>query len=385
MIVLSVQPDDTAVISTESTNFPEAESSSLPVRKIHRLLAYVENLGLDPVAIANSIGLDIEDVLDRTPDEPIPSIYYALLYKETVVRLQKENRLIPWAAGIGSEAFRMMCYCIIGCPTLREALQRAERYGALLFPITGHRIRLELTGSGSARLVYIVDESKKHDAFAPKNWSLEECELVAKSSGIETWFGFCGWLIGRDIELDHVKVNGVTMSPGYMQRMSKLYRCPVEIDADETSLEFPEEYLDYRIVHDNRSLEEFLDTGPYQLWSSDGKIVSTSTAIRSLLGNDFRSGVPSFEEMARSMHMSPSTLRRHLLAEGTSYQRIKDDSRREIATEMLCFGDTKISDISEHVGFADTSSFVRSFRSWTGMTPKAYRESARPLFCSDRN
>lgn len=363
----------------------ETEKSSLPVRKIHRLLTYVENLGLNPETIAESIGLDLADVLDATPDDSIPSIYYALLYKESVIRLQHENRLIPWAAGIGGDAFRMMCYCIISCTTLREALERAQRFDALLYPITGHRIEFDASDSGPARLRYIVDDSKNQDAFSPGQWTLEECVSVAKSSGIETWYGLCGWLIGRDVKVTKVCISSDAISPAYATSMGDMYQCPVEFKADETFIEIAEEYLDHRIVHDSRSLEEFLDTGPYQLWSSDSKAVSTSTAIRSLLGTDFRTGVPSFEDMASNMHMSASTLRRHLLSEGTSYQKIKDESRREMAIEMLCFGDAKISDISEYVGFSDTSSFVRSFRSWTGMTPKAYRENAKPLFRSERN
>jgi len=39
----------------------------------------------------------------------------------------------------------------------------------------------------------------------------------------------------------------------------------------------------------------------------------------------------------------------------------------------------KINDVSELIGFADTSSFVRSFRSWTGVTPKVYRDQTRSL------
>ncbi len=361
---------------------PQADSVLFPARKIHRLLAYIENVGLDPVDVARSVGLDVQRVLDATPDDSVPSIYYALIYKEFVERLQKDRRPVPWAAGIGSEAFRMMCYSIIGCATLHDALARAQRFDALLFPVIGHRVELRVNDPDIARLRYIVDEGKINDAFAPSNWTIEECTSVAKCSGLETWYGFCGWLIGRDIEPRGVSIAGGALSPVYAGRIRELFRCPVEFDADETVIEFPAAFLEYRVVHNARSLEDFLDTGPYQLWSSDNKVVSTSAAIRSLLGTDFRAGVPSFEEMARNMHMSPSTLRRHLLAEGTSYQKLKDEARCELATEMLCFGDTKISDISEHAGFADTSSFVRSFRSWTGMTPKAYRERAMPLFQS---
>ena len=159
--------------------------------------------------------------------------------------------------------------------------------------------------------------------------------------------------------------------------------CPVEFHADTTGFDFPDRFLAYRLVHDAQSVDEFLDTGPYMLWSAEDRIVSTTAAIKSLLGSQLADGLPSFEGMAASMHMSSSTLRRHLLAEGTSYQKIKDECRREVAIELLCGSDTRVADISDKVGFADTSSFVRSFRAWTGMTPKAYRDQAQPLRNTD--
>lgn len=340
----------------------------------------MENLGIDPTEIGENIGLNVADVLEATPDESIPSIYYALLYKETVLKLQRENRTIPWAAGLGSDAFRMMCYCIIHCTTLGDALERAETFNTLLYPVTGQRIEFERDEAGNGLLSYVVDEDKTLAAFAPVHWNIDECLAVAKSSGIETWYGLCGWLIGRDIHASKVRVDSPALSDAYLARMQDLFQCDVRFDARSTCMEISAESLNYRLVHDSKSLDDFLATGPYQLWNSDSNSVSTSTAIRSLLGSDFTGGVPSFEDMAKSMHMSASTLRRHLLAEGTSYQKIKDESRQAIAEQMLCFGDTKISEISTHVGFSDTSSFVRSFRTWTGMTPKAFRETSSPLF-----
>ena len=78
--------------------------------------------------------------------------------------------------------------------------------------------------------------------------------------------------------------------------------------------------------------------------------------------------------MADCMHMSPSTLRRQLHKENTSYQQIKDECRRRVAVELLCVSGLKTADVGDQLGFTDTSSFVRSFRNWTGMTPKAFKE-----------
>ena len=49
----------------DATTQTGAGDSQFPARKIHRLLAYVENLGLDPVEIAASVGLDMSEILDK--------------------------------------------------------------------------------------------------------------------------------------------------------------------------------------------------------------------------------------------------------------------------------------------------------------------------------
>ena len=351
---------------------------TLPAKKLVRLLEYLQNTGLDPQRIALQAGLNLDELFKSRSAKEAPSLYYSLLYNEAVAELERTGRHIPWAAGLGSSFFKMMCYSLISCKTLGDSVQRAESFNRLTFPLAGQQVELREVDHKTAAISYDVDESFVKRSLSPNNWELQGCLTVARSSGIEMWMGLCGWLIGRKITPISVSVAGSMPNEAYKARTSEVFACPIEFNADTTSIKIPLELLDLRIVHGPESLEEFLATGPYQLWSTEDKLVSTSAAIKSLLGNDFSDGIASFEQMAENMHTSASTLRRHLLAEGSSYQKIKDERRRDIAVEMLCTSNTKISDISYQVGFSDTSSFVRSFRAWTGVTPKCYRDSAKP-------
>ena len=40
--------------------------------------------------------------------------------------------------------------------------------------------------------------------------------------------------------------------------------------------------------------------------------------------------------MADELHVTPSTLRRRLESEGTSYRELKDGLRRDMAIDLLC-------------------------------------------------
>ena len=71
--------------------------------------------------------------------------------------------------------------------------------------------------------------------------------------------------------------------------------------------------------------------------------------------------------------MSARTLRRRLEKEGTSYQRIKDNARRDAAITLLSRTRLPVAEIAVRVGFSDPSAFHRSFKKWTGLAPGEYR------------
>ena len=121
-------------------------------------------------------------------------------------------------------------------------------------------------------------------------------------------------------------------------------------------------------------MTEFMRVAPYHVVikpvASDASITSR---IRNILGSDLGRELPSFDDLTSALNMSPRTLRRRLEKEGTSYQKIKDNARRDAAISLLSRDRLTVSDVAERVGFSDPSAFHRSFKKWTGQSPGAYR------------
>jgi AraC-like DNA-binding protein len=89
--------------------------------------------------------------------------------------------------------------------------------------------------------------------------------------------------------------------------------------------------------------------------------------------------LPGFDDLAIELHVAPTTLRRRLEAEGTSFQAIKDDLRRDTAIHQLVGGSRSVVSIAADLGFGEPSAFRRAFKKWTGVQPLAYRAGlARP-------
>ena len=82
---------------------------------------------------------------------------------------------------------------------------------------------------------------------------------------------------------------------------------------------------------------------------------------------------PMIERVARRLDVSARTLQRRLREGGTSYTKLVDEVRFKCARRLLGAPRTSITDVAAAVGYADPSSFSRSFARWSGMQPKAYR------------
>lgn len=350
-------------------------------KKFLRLLDYLEHVGLDVDAIAGAVNLVPGRIAKLDPEQPLPAQQYSRLYKEAVVHMQKFGQPLPWGAGLGSEAFELMCHCLISARTLGEALGLAQRYERLLYPLIGYNVRLlDEADEPYVKLSYRIDVKEGESPLVPEHWDRADYKTtVERASGLLVWHAFCGWLTGRPMDAHELRLDAPFFSQEYYERLAGVFHCPIYFDAGENTFSFPREDLERRVVHTTESMAEFLKNSVYHLIATEKAPTSTSAAIKSLVSIDLPNGMPSFADVASMLYMSESSLRRRLQREETSYQAIKDQVRCEVAIDKLLNENTRVADLAELLGFTEASSFVRSFKSWTGQTPRGYKESMQSL------
>ncbi|CAM4221915.1 helix-turn-helix domain-containing protein [Vibrio neonatus] len=74
--------------------------------------------------------------------------------------------------------------------------------------------------------------------------------------------------------------------------------------------------------------------------------------------------------------ISPRSLQRYLKLEQSSFRKIKESLNMAFAKRVMRERDVSISDIAEHLGYADTSQFIRAFRKAENTTPLQWRKKA---------
>lgn len=83
--------------------------------------------------------------------------------------------------------------------------------------------------------------------------------------------------------------------------------------------------------------------------------------------------IPSMEIVADRLHLNSRTLRRHLVNEGTTFIKIREDVRKILADYYLSLPQTSVEQIAEWLGYAEATSFIHAYKRWYGKTPHASR------------
>jgi AraC-like DNA-binding protein len=96
--------------------------------------------------------------------------------------------------------------------------------------------------------------------------------------------------------------------------------------------------------------------------------------VRAVLLETLPAGISSIDAVAQRLAVSKRSLQRQLAEESVGFQEVLSEVRQALAQHYLRRTDISAGEISWLLGFQESNSFIRAFRSWTGTTPAAYRE-----------
>ena len=172
--------------------------------------------------------------------------------------------------------------------------------------------------------------------------------------------------------LKPIKVEFKHRFPFDQTPFQEAFGCPVEFNASRNSVTFRYEDLVHPSLFANTQLTAHLDQWiEEQLMQFSQK--SLSSQVKQFLIERIPHGEVDQAKVADAFSMSPRYLQKCLQAEGQTYKRLVDESKKKLAKVMLKQHHSTLTDISFCLGFSDQSNFCRAFKRWTGISPKQFR------------
>lgn len=332
---------------------------TIAVLQVEQILLGPRRLGCDIDALLRRAG--IPAALLQSPSARVSEDQFAALMR-AMRRVTRDefwgllNR--PLAPGVFAQA----CRALIHCATLEDAL----RVGLQQYRLHLHDF---------------VPRLQQHDGRATllllPRAPATPCRLYAESTFAFQAYGVANWLAARRIPLAGVDLAAPPPAPRGNARRSdteRVFNTQVRYGQPHTALHFDAAWLRLPVVQDAASLQAFLRDTPRNLLTRYRDDSCLAERIRRHLRGHLDGELPSLEQMAETLRLTPQTLRRRLRDEGRGYQSIKDSLRRDAAIGFLEHTDLPLQQVALRVGFSEPSTFHRAFKKWTGVAPGEYRQ-----------
>jgi AraC-like DNA-binding protein len=291
------------------------------------------------------------------PGARVTEEQFATLYRLLAVELDDEMPGI-FSRPLRSGTLKFLCLSLLDAPNLGVAL---HRFGQFLHLILDE-FRIVLNRDDELGYLELVD-----NPAGPAVSTLGR-ELMLKLA-----HGVASWLIREKIALTAVDFE--FHRPARAGDHLYLFPGPVRFGRQTTRMSFDAAYLDTPVRRRKSELKAFLGRAPEDwIFVSFAEQMVCHRVWRYIA--DCLPTPPTIDAVADHLHYSVRTLCRRLEAEGTSFQAIKDEVRRDIAIQRLTQSEDAIAAIAYDVGFDNPTAFHRAFRHWTGSTPAAYRNTA---------
>jgi AraC-like DNA-binding protein len=253
--------------------------------------------------------------------------------------------------------FASIVQAVSRCDNLREVFQ----LGGRLYNLYGDDIHTELVETKDNALLVT---RFAHPELDPDHFYQEFWQLI--------WHRFASWMIGRKIPLFYVNLSYAR--PSHAAELNYLFPCPIHYSQASNEFAFDKKFLNLPPIRSKAEIVRFLKHSPAGLMTIPGDDRSLGRKISKIIMA--QSGpvllMPNIQEIADRLHLTPQTLHRSLKREGTSYQRIKDSIRRDIAVNRLVKDRMPVKQVAELVGFSESRSFTRAFKQWTGLSPREF-------------
>jgi AraC-like DNA-binding protein len=155
------------------------------------------------------------------------------------------------------------------------------------------------------------------------------------------------------------------------------FKCPVKFGARRNILVLRTDDLDLPFLTHNAELLEMLDPQLVKALEEQRAQRSISEQVKWILKRLLAGARPDVSAVARELGLSDRTLQRRIDDDGTTFRKLLLEARQELAREYLNRPDIDVAEVAYLLGYEDSNSFYRAFRTWEGTTPAQLRSALK--------
>jgi AraC-like DNA-binding protein len=215
-----------------------------------------------------------------------------------------------------------------------------------------------------------------------EEWSIQFRWLLADEVEPPVLNECCfAWLLsiarlGTGTRLSPVRVEFIRPRP-HAKIIERHFGCPVVCGAARNTIVFRATDAQRPFLTRNAELLGMLAPQFEQELQQENSDENFVERVRIAVQQKLTGRRPTIEDIADALHISARTLQRRLQDEGSTFQRVLEEARHHLARHFLNNSVLDLNEAAYLLGYEDSNSFVRAFRTWEGIPPARWREAQR--------
>lgn len=336
------------------------KETTVAVYTTRSILQFAAHLGANVEAICAAAGLN--PALLQTPDQWISGSLHLAVWREAVKQTGNEHLGLHLGEAFNLANFGIPGYVLLNCQTLGEAFEKIARYSRLLCQIAQVHVSVSdgmVLFECDCGTVGIVKSCPCGDLRY-----LVECTFVSLLAATKA-------LTGKQLRLSAARFQYA--APAKTAEYERIFQTDLQFSKSANRLVFEASCLNWPILSSNPALLALFEQQAEVMLVQINHSQSYSQQVMQTIAQRLKGDLPTINEIARELATSVRQLQRDLKTEGTSFQQLLNETRKELALRHLKDSTTPIHDIAFLLGFSEPSAFNRAFKRWTGDTPRGHR------------
>mgnify|MGYP001820262470 FL=1 len=326
------------------------------VTVLNQMFLYLDSLDVDIDEFLRSLGLDPQSI--RSPDTYIPIETYLRIQDEAAVYTGDPYFGLHMGEYAEPGSWSILGYMMMNCSTLAEAFEKSTRYQRIIGNL--------ITGEANLRFnkIKVVLFTPPH---APE--MSRHCFEATISSSVRMMRSLTG------VELDPIQVTFTYSEPESTAEYERVFRCPVLFGQKQNSLTIPLSSVFTPIKLPNPELLAYFENYAQEFLAELDRQNEYTSAVTKIILANLDDEDLTIKKIAREMSVSVRTLQNRLSDEGVVFSDLLQEIREKLAKKYLRENYT-VENITYLLGFSEPSSFRKSFKRWSGVTPRQFRETS---------
>lgn len=330
-------------------------ASDIPAAMVNLRIGVAEKLGANRFKILKEAGIDAE--LLESPTNRISVAQTMAVWNAIVTQTGSYDIGLLSGLKIRLQSLGILGYLMMNSQTIGKAFEKLCTYQRIFASIVFQNMVYE---KGEVKIISEMQEEWQDDFRYTIDFLIAANVAMIRNN--------------TPNNVLPIEIGFAMSEPSYATSYHELFSpTPVSFDCEKTFITYRENDLKSKVIGSNHEMFQYFESILQDVVSVHDGVNEYTHTTKNFIQKKLKAELPKIEEVAKEMTVSVRSLQKHLKEEGTSFQTLLNEVRKDISIQQLKNKQLNISDVAFLTGFSELSVFSRSFKKWTGLTPSQFQ------------